>query len=563
MKTSCSFRFGLLDVAARRDARFSATQNQPFARLEDVNDEDAALWPKILTLEPDFGWPLDGSQELLPTMREDAYLGWWVPVFSQEDGSFLQEPVLTVRLLDAQGASTQHSSTGLTLTFAKTPPAWLQVLWYDMEDRLLFDETFRPDALVYFCERQVEEYSRIEIRVQAMPAGNRYLHMTRLQFGSLEVLDESRVCQATIQEEIDPSLLTLPVSTLEISLFTPGGRFSLLDPKGVYKLLQWKQEIEAQKTIDGIDFPLGSYYLQEAEGTVGAVTKLSCVDAIGILDAIEYDGNLYYSKPLRELLDEILTPEYFDFELALEFEEVTLTGYLPICTKREALWQIAFAIGALIYPNRSRTFQVRPLPKVLSVGVDPQRKLLGHTVTMESPVTQVEVLSHHYAITTYAESARELHRVTLPPGDHKVTFGRPVSVTNISGGILLNRHPNYRMVRVSEEAEVILYGYEYADVTAVHTVTNDHLPAGVKAGTVRVTDATLLDATKAQAAAQRLYDFYQNRYTDEGGVLPGTECVGEMLAMRNTGERTLTGYVQRLSTDLYGGCVQTILLRGK
>lgn len=562
MKTSCSFRFGLLDVAARRDARFTATQNQPFARLEDVNDEDAFLWPKMLTLEPDFGWPLDGSVEFLPANPEEAPLGWWSVELCGADGCFAHMPVLSVQLRDMQGGLTAHSSTGVTFTFARTIAAKVQILWYDKEGALLADETFLPDALTYFCERQVDEYSRIEIRVPAMSQPRRFLRVTRLLFGSWEVLDEARICQASMQEEIDPSLLTLPISTLEVSLFTPDGRFSLLDPRGVYKLLQWKQEIEAQKTIDGQDIPLGSYYLQEAEGTVGAVTKLSCVDAIGILDAIEYDGNLYGAIPLRQLLDDILTPKYFDFELAPEFEDVTLTGYLPICTKREALWQIAFAIGALIYQNRSRILQIRPLPKVLSRDISSDRKLLGHTVTMESLVTQVEVLSHHYAI-SYVGGPRELQRVKLAAGDHKVTFGRPVIFGGISGGILLKAHVNYCMVRVNEETEVTLFGYEYADTTTAHTTKNDHLPAGAKAGTVRVTDATLLDATKAQAAAQRLYDFYQNRYTDEGGVLPGAESVGEMLAVHNPGERTMTGYVQRLATDLYDGCVQTMLLRGR
>ena len=40
MKTTCEFRFGFWDVTARGDAHFAVSQNQDYARIEDINAED-------------------------------------------------------------------------------------------------------------------------------------------------------------------------------------------------------------------------------------------------------------------------------------------------------------------------------------------------------------------------------------------------------------------------------------------------------------------------------------------------------------------------------------------
>lgn len=74
-----------------------------------------------------------------------------------------------------------------------------------------------------------------------------------------------------------------------------------------------------------------------------------------------------------------------------------------------------------------------------------------------------------------------------------------------------------------------------------------------KASAKSVTSATLVDPGKAQDVARRLYDYYQLRYTDEGQILPGQEQAAERAEVSSLGGRTLTGYIQRVVTDLSGG----------
>lgn len=111
--------------------------------------------------------------------------------------------------------------------------------------------------------------------------------------------------------------------------------------------------------------------------------------------------------------------------------------------------------------------------------------------------------------------------------------------------------------------EVILSGYGYEDTKTVYTVKTEPLPAGAKASAKSVTSATLVDPGKAQDVARRLYDYYQLRYTDEGQILPGQEQAAERAEVSSLGGRTLTGYIQRVVTDLSGGGLETITLRGR
>ena len=553
MKTSCEFRFGFWDVTARADASFAVSQNQDYAVIEDINLEDGITFPAAVPLEPGFGWPLNGSKAWLPDNASAYTWGWWSTDLSGMDKAFANPPQLIVTFTE------NHSSAGITFGFYATLPGVINIKWYDLAGNLLADENFTPDAFEYFCDKQVEDYGKVIITVQSMKYAQRFLRVTSILFGVLEVIGDARVTSAKLTEEVSPVTLTLPINTLDLSFFTPNGRFALLDPQGAYKLFQWKQEIATYKTVDGVKTFLGLYYLQEATGTVDAVTQLSCVDIIGTLDTLEYKGGIYTAKPVGDLLGDILTPEGISFELDASFAGVTITGYLPICTKRAALQHIAFAIGAVADPTRAEVMRFYPAPTTSPIAITPARKILGHKITLEELVTQVDVTAHKYIL---GSELKELTKTTLEVGEHTITFSTPVSVTAVTGATLTTVHPNYCIVQVATAGEVILSGYAYTDATTVHTVKVDPLPAGAKSSAKSVSTATLVDPTKATAVAQRLYAYYQNRYTDEGQVLPGDEKAAEKATISSLGGKTITGHVQRVVTDLSGGCLETITLRG-
>ena len=202
-----------------------------------------------------------------------------------------------------------------------------------------------------------------------------------------------------------------------------------------------------------------------------------------------------------------------------------------------------------------------PAPVDVTKVITPARKVVGHKITMEALVTQVDITAHQYTLIT--DEVKELNKATFEVGEHTVTFSSPVSVTSVSGATIVKKHPNYCIVNVTKAGEVILSGYGYEDTKTVYTVKTEPLPAGAKASAKSVTSATLVDPGKAQDVTRRLYDYYQLRYTDEGQILPGQEQAAELASVSSLGGRTLTGYIQRVVTDLSGGGLETITLRGR
>lgn len=554
MITSCEFHFGFWDVTARDDAVFDVSDNQPWAVIEDINREDpATVHPDVVTLEPGFGWPLTVTKAWFPDDPQSFPWGWWSTQLSRADGTFANPPALVTTF------DHNHSSAGITLMFEATLPKVINIKWYALNGALLADEDFTPDRMTYFCDHQVENYGKVVITIKSMAAAHRFLRCVFILFGVLEVIDGRRLLKAQLTEELDPIALTLPIQTMLLSFFTAGGRFSLLDPDGAYRLFQWKQQMTAFSTIDGDRQPMGVYYLQEASGFVDSVTELALVDIVGILDTITHLGGIYSAVPLRSFLEELLTPEGVVFELDPAFEDVTLTGYLPIGSKRAALQQIAFAIGAMIDTTRGGVMRIYPAPLTVAHSIGPDRKIIGHKVTLEELVTRVDVTAHAYRL---GDEERELVKQVLGTGQHTLHFSTPSSVTQVAGGTLVANHPNYAVVDVQTAGEVILTGREYVDDTTVYTVQTSPLPAGAKSSATAVTGGTLVDSTKAAAAARRVYDYYQRRYTDEGRILPGYERVGQMIELQSLGGRTLTGVIERLVIDLAGGHLAKLTMRG-
>lgn len=414
---------------------------------------------------------------------------------------------------------------------------------------LLAEGNYKPERLSYFCEKQVENYGKLVITISSMQGAYQYLRVTRILFGVLDLIGEARVQSAKVTEEISPIALTLPIGVLDLSFFTLDNRFALLDPQG-----------ETYKKIDGAKHFMGVYYLQEASGTVDAITQLSCVDIIGILDTLEYQGGIYANTPAASILSDILAPEGISFELHASFSGATVSGHLPICSKREAIQQVAFAIGAVADPTRVENLRFYPATTTVTALIEPSRKIIGHQVKLEELVTQVDVTAHNYIL---GIESRTLSKSTLGVSQHTITFPAPVSVSTVAGETIVTKHPNYCTVNVTSAGEVTVSGYEYNDATTVHTVKTEMIPAGAKSSVKTVDMATLVDNSKAPAVAQRVYTYFQNRYTDEGQLLPGNEKPAEFATVGSLGNRNLIGHVHRIVTDLYNGCLETVSVRGK
>lgn len=561
MKTGCSFGFGLWDVSAVNDAKLATTSSQAFADVQSANGgNDRRELPQVATPDWVLGWMLDGSTAPLPDNAEDYPWGWWSAEPAGDDCSFAVPPVLVVEFADSAGNVTLHSSVGITLSFAGVLPRDLLIRWYGENGDLLAEGEFCPDSAEYFCDMAVENYARVEIEVPAMSWPRCYLRLVNVLFGCYTTLGDNDVISAELTDEVDVSGNTLPISEMKLSFYTPNGRFALLNPAGQYQYFQYRQKLAAYQTIDGVERKLGEYYLKSAEATVDEVTKLNCVDIIGILDGEEYKGGYFENVPLADVLSELLAPLDVGFEICPELAAKSVTGWIAPDSVRAALQRIVFTVGG--YVRIDGDGKIRILTgdsECIAIGAD--RKVMGHKVTMNELVTGVTVTSYSWR----EESSRsEVWRGELTVGEHEVYFDEPVRVVSAVGAEVIEifERLNGCRLNVSADGEVVISGYAFEVTEQEHSRDVAGVPVGTRQNIKRFDGVKTMTVAGAEEAAERLCEYYQRRYSDEGMVLPGDEFAGAMVELASLGGMSVVGQIERLSVDLTGGGLQTIKIVG-
>lgn len=563
MKTSCRFELGFWDINAAADGRFAVSTSQSFANPQDANREDApAGVPLVATSDWRVGWPLDGSRAPIPDNAPSLAWGWWSAEQCGDDCAFAIPPKLTAAFVNSEGAATLHSSVGITLVFAGVLPKQVNIRWFSASGIVLANGTFYPDAEMFFCEKPVENYTKVEITVPSMQWPRCFLRVSHVVFGALSSMGGDEVLSATLTEEVSPVGDTLPIDKLAVSFYTANGDFALLNPQGRYQFFQYRQRLTAFQTINGIERKRGDYFLRQAEATVDAVTKLDCVNIIGLLDSEQYSGGYYEDELVYDLVAALLEPLGIAFEIAPEIALKKLSGWLPAGSVRTALQHLVFAAGAVLFTAGGGSIRLLAEAPALPQAIAPARKVVGHKVTLDELITGVSVTSYTYKKET---ATSELWRGELDVGEHDIFFTSPAEAKSASGAALLSVADtlNRCHVRVDTAGEVTISGYAYKATEREHTASISSLPVGTREKIKSFSGVTILTPEAAEAKAAALCDYYQRRYVDEGVILPGAEFSGAQAEIQSLSGKSISGQIERLVTDLTGGGLQTVKIVGK
>lgn len=541
-------KYALIDVTAADDAVSACTDTQDYADIQAIHTPDLDRLPvkTFATLEQN-QWILDGSRKTFPENPKEENWGLWSKQMSGENGVFSVPIVLTINF------TMSHTSEGLTLYFRPDTDDYaadMQIDYYNSADELILSKTFAPDAAEYFAAGVAENYRKIVLTFRKTSLPYRYLKLTEIKYGAVKVFDEDSIISADILEEVDVTGAELSINTLEFTVYTSD--FQLLDPAGIYAALQQKQAITVtQKNEEGEETPFGTFFLEEPYSEDDDTTTMQCVDFLGVIDKTDFLGGIYVAKNAGELLAEIMTSaevEEDEYEVTPELAAKSITGWIPICTHREALQQWAFAVGAVVDCSRGKKIRIYEPETVVFGTISHDDKFIGHKVSLKALVTGIEVTTHKYAASADTSNAFE---GTLSAGTHLVTFSEPYSSISVSGAIITESGANYARVTVQTKGTVVITGKRYDDSTGIVGIYASELPANAKPNILSVdSGATLINADNAPEIASRLYDYYQNRYFDEGEIMPGKQKVGHVWKMNSLNGRDLEGYVNSLEIDL-------------
>lgn len=553
-KTSATISFGLIDVTAKPDTTVTASDKQSFIDVQDLALDGVCPAPSA-TLEKDY-WKLDGSYEPFPDSRQNTSWGIWSNSMSDENGIFSVPPVIELSFQNV------HKTAGLTFEFCPYGNNYcnhMLIQWY-LDDAVIKEAEFYPAA--WRCEYRcaIEKYNKLIITFYSTNEPYRYLKVQNIQHGINEYFSEDEIETASVLEEVDISALELSVNTLEFRLRTANDDFDIFNPKGLYNLLQKKQQLCVEGYVDGGLINFGYFYLDNWNDDEGE-TELTAQDAIGIMSNTTFKGNIYEGVKALNVIDEIMNDAGFGYSVDSRIGDMKISGWLPICTHREALQQVAFALGAYVDTSRGGMVRIRfgaDEDVIYNIGMD--RKAVGSSATLKEYISGVSITEHSYVLGTTVE---ELYKGNLYAGDNEITFSEPSVVTAVNGGTLKESGVNYCIVNMTADGEVIVKGKKYTDNTSVITVNADTVAAGEKENIKTVTDATLINNKNSLYVAQMLLNSYQKRIEQNLSFVLNRETVGSNASVEVYKDYFKNAVITKLETDLVNGFVTKAVVIGE
>lgn len=242
------------------------------------------------------------------------------------------------------------------------------------------------------------------------------------------------------------------------------------------------------------------------------------LSVIGVLASKKHYGGMYTNTPVSTVLADILSG--YNYSVDASIADLTVTGYLPISTKRDNLQQVLFAIGATISTNADGSLQIYSMSNVVTSTLNKSKCFMDGNVQLSNPVTGVQLTEHNYfesseVVTLYDSGIY---------GTETIEFSEPYHDLVVSGATLVESGVNYAVITGNGAAT--LTGKKYTHVTRVVTAADS------KSGNIKQVDsAYLANPAVAQSLADRVFDYLKNNVTISQDILFEQERAGDVVSI--------------------------------
>ncbi len=476
-------------VGAAEDANFSVTESTE----ESIPNKLAAgVSPgAIISLEHN-RWILNGA---FSSFYEQSAIAFWSNTLSADDCTFTANPVITISF------SQQFSSMGISLSFDVDTGEYcslVNIKWYQ-GNTLKEDQDFTPDSVQYFCSKRVESYDRVVIELKKTSLPKRRAKVNHIVFGVERQFGMNELRSARVTNEMDESLIELPISSFHWTLD------SLSD---VDYLFQLKQPIEIKNDANLV----GVYYIDGATRISNRVYDIECHDSLGVLDEMPFSGGAYLSGiSAKTLLETLCAP--FSVKYSDGVTDTTLKGILASGSRRAAIQQVIFAWGVCLATDGGADIRVFNLPETIE-EIPKSRTFTGASVDTAAIVTAVKVTAHTYtadsngSIAIGGSSYKDTETIYTVENPNVTATDRQ-NVKEITGATMVstdigqavaNRIYNYYSKRDTISAKIVYNGEKLGDRVSIFSPWDTQLVGNIAKMEISVSN-TIAVSCEAKGAA--------------------------------------------------------------
>ncbi len=384
-------------------------------------------------------------------------------------------------------------------------------------------------------------------------------------FGNIIDFDNADIISANFQEETDAISKVLPNDTISLTVFSNDDDFNVLKPRGVFAFLQTDQRFQIFETVmDTKNMPtkkyfLGNFYLDTWKSEGNQKITFNLVSPLGLLDKSQFKKSRMYSglqsDNAKSVLEEIFHDAGWhtknDVDIDSSLEKIYLTGYIPVCTHKQAIQHVAFVCGCMVADTRSEKIQIKPYNSQVLAEIATTDIFEPIKIERKETVTGVDVEVHNFVAKTTTE---EVFKGFLQKGTQEIIFNSPCKnlATNNANIRIVESGINYAVLEVSSDGEYTLSGTKFDDRSYKYQVGNGKNSA--RENVVSSEKATLINPKNCRELAQNLLEFYQkNNLTVEFKFISNNELTGQNVLFRTADGKAFLGSFVRQNIDLTGG----------
>lgn len=493
--------YGGVAIGAKENFVPDTADKAEFADLSELQEDGLTF--------PNFGNPcelysvlLDGNAEPLPDDTDSVNIGWWSEQISNDKGKFATPIELTLTAFDYY-----YTSSGITLTFDTYNGIFandIVIRWF-RDDALLVQMPFKPDSAFYFCQKKVVDYNKVIITFKGINMPYNKLKLRSIEYGMRVTFYGDELRNAKIIQEIDPLSAQIAINTCD---------FTLDSKRNIEYTFQERQPVSVYFN----DMLRSTSFIKSAKRKSKDVWDIQAEDYIGLMENTVFYGDIYKNKNAVELIKEIMEKANIPVAVSDELSVKTVTGYIPYTNCREALMQVAFAIGAVVDTSNSESVNVYVLDDEVKQTVPLERIMQGQTFDEETKVTAVEVTSHEYIpiedkVTVYDASESGTGNNIF------VKFSEPLHDLTVEYGSLVSRGTNYAVITAYNGCSVKGKKYEHRQI--IHRQENTVAEVTDTDNIVSVQNATLVSPANIADVVSRCSDYYSTNISVNLKIVEG------------------------------------------
>lgn len=524
------------DIAVGSKTAFSpsASEQASVSRLSDLNaDLEFGSFGTVGELNQ---FLLDGSQRVLPDDLTGIPIGLWSNQLSGDDGSFATPLTLTMT------ATGLFSSQGITLTFDPDVGVYataVNIKWYN-GSTLLCDEDFTPDSAVYFCSRKVDNYSKVVLTFTAINFPLCRLKLRALDHGLIRTFAGRTLTGISVIQECSPVSDEITVDTMD---------FTLIGDEDVDYVFKSKQPLTLYSDSD----LLGVFFVKSYERTAERIYSVASEDYAGLLDGVQFAGGIYSSQNAAALLTAIFAAANVPVDIDESLSGKTVTGWIPVCTCREAVRQICFAVGAAVSTARSDKVRIFVPSDEVVRKFTLADTMQGQTITdRDLKLTELRLTLHSY---TQTDESAELYKAADSGTGTNiyVGFSEPMHSLTVTNGSISSSGANFAII--TAQSGCVLSGKKYRDLTQIISRSNPLTNVGDPANIVEVKDMTLVGAANGAELLESLWNYYVKCGTITSELVINGERPGDLVTLTTEYLGEINARIESERYTLYGGAI--------